>query len=301
MGAEKFLAVIVMACGGGNIRDSVLDTLESVEHYCPEPHSIVILDDCTTDGTYEAVKRIKRGNWHLMRTDQPNGIAKLTHTLQAAFRYIVDNIDCRFVLKIDSDALMIHPGILTDAVKYMESHPRVGVFGVHKVDYNRPRTYVVHARAISRRMAGWRIFFGLRPAWYDLMKRAEANGYDRGDNIFCCYFLTMEALRAMYNIGALNMPYFWKARIEEDVYFPMASVAAGYELGHFAAPEGPLCLEWKGLPLPARELWEKKFKLVHSVDKGFNTGPAENAGKTAREVFRELRRAAAHPDFKLRR
>jgi len=66
-------------------------------------------------------------------------------------------------------------------------------------------------------------------------------------------------------------------------------VAAGFQMGHFAAPDGPMCMEWRGLPYPAAALAAGKYKLVHSVDKGPNTGPAENGGRTAREVFRDLR------------
>jgi hypothetical protein len=77
--------------------------------------------------------------------------------------------------------------------------------------------------------------------------------------------------------------------MQEDVYFSMVAVAAGFRLGHFAAPEGPLCMDWRGLPMPAAALAASKFKLVHSVDKGPNTGVGENGGRTAREVFREFR------------
>jgi hypothetical protein len=51
-------------------------------------------------------------------------------------------------------------------------------------------------------------------------------------------------------------------------------------------------MEWRGLPYPAAILAASKYKLVHSVDQGPNTGPTENGGKTAREVYRDLRTAA---------
>ena len=53
----------------------------------------------------------------------------------------------------------------------------------------------------------------------------------------------------MKDMGALDVPYRWHSRLMEDVYFSMVSVAAGFGLGHFGAPEGPLCLEWRGLPV----------------------------------------------------
>ena len=112
----------------------------------------------------------------------------------------------------------------------------------------------------------------------------------QGDNVFGgAYFITRECISAIHKLGALKVPWNWHSNMGEDVYFPMVAVAAGFGLGHFAAPDGPLCLEWCGLPMPAAEGAHSKYKLVHSVDKGKNTGPAENGGKTAREVFRDLR------------
>src|SRR5262249_30360913 len=132
---------------------------------------------------------------------------------------------------------------------------------------------------------------GRGPSWAGYLWAAEANGYRRGDNVFGgAYFITRDCLLAAQELGGLRVPWAWHSKIMEDVYFSMLTLAAGFRLAHFAAPDGPLCMEWRGLPFPARDLHASKFKLVHSVDKGPNTGPAENGGKTAREVFRELRR-----------
>jgi len=106
------------------------------------------------------------------------------------------------------------------------------------------------------------------------------------------YFVTRDCIEAAIKIRALKVPWHWHSKMQEDVYFSMVTVAAGFQLGHFAAPEGPLCMEWRGLLHPAAILAASKYKLVHSVDKGPNTGPTENGGKTAREVYRDLRMTA---------
>lgn len=97
-------------------------------------------------------------------------------------------------------------------------------------------------------------------------------------------------LEAMNALGALDVPFKWHSLLMEDVYYSMVAVACGFKLGHFAAPDGPLCLEWRGLPHPAAELAHSHFKLVHSVDRGQNTGREANNRATAREVFAALRR-----------
>jgi hypothetical protein len=69
----------------------------------------------------------------------------------------------------------------------------------------------------------------------------------------------------------------------------MAAIAVGDELGHFAAPDGPLCLEFRGLPYPPDILIKKGYKIVHSVDKGPNTSRLDDTGMTARAYFKNIR------------
>jgi len=306
-------AVIIIPCGPGS-KAAVLDTAESIEHYYPEPHEIVFVDDCTKDGTYEALTSSKRPHWNILRNERPNGFLRLVHTLCFGLRYIGMNFRCKCVLKLDTDSLMIGSGVISDALQYMESNPQVGMFGVYKVDYNRPRTFAAHKKQMDNALVWWRRMIGLRPSWVDMLQVAESKGYRRGENISGGgYFITRQCLDAIAELGYLKVPYSWynsviqftfdtierirrralpnswHARLAEDVYFSMATVAASYKLGHFAAPNGPLCVEWRGLPYPAKELWKMGYKIVHSVDKGPNTSATENGGVTAREFFRLAR------------
>lgn len=133
---------------------------------------------------------------------------------------------------------------------------------------------------------------GSTPFWVDLLHLAESRGYSRGDNVFGgAYFVTRKCLDGINVLGGLNVPFSWHSRMMEDVYFSMAAVAVGFSLGNFAAPDGPLCLAWRGLPHPAKELAASHYKMIHSVDKGCNTGPDENNGMTAREVFKRIRQS----------
>jgi GT2 family glycosyltransferase len=281
-------ATIVIPCGPAT--ESILDTAESIEHYCPEPHNVVFVDDHTTDGTYETLLSAKRHNWHILRNSRTNGIYRLTHSLCEGFRYVLSNLSCHCILRLDQDALLIRSGVITDALKYISDNPSVGLFGVYDTDYSRPRDFTFHRKTIRRETMYWRKILGLQPFWAKFLRPAEANGYSPGENVFGgAYFITRSCLTAIEQIGGLDVPYRWHSRLMEDVYFSMVTVAAGYKLGHFAAPNGPLCLEWRGLPYPAELMWQKGYKVVHSVDKGPNTTSAENSGYTAREVFRNIR------------
>ena len=279
---------IVIPVGPG--ASSVLDTLDSVGCYCPEPHMVVLVDDCTKDGTYEELSKRSQSHWTILRNSRTMGIRRLVHTLCSAYRFVLNETNCSLVLRLDQDALIIKPNIVSDAESYRLLHSKVGLFGVYECDYNRPRSFESHRQLISRECAVWRKLLGLAPSWSDLLKTAETRGYKSGDNVFGgAYFITRPCLEGMNHIGALDVPHNWHSRLMEDVYFSMAAVAAGFDLGHFAAPDGPLCLEWRGLPYPARELAKTHFKIVHSVDKGKNTDRADNDGHTAREIFRALR------------
>jgi hypothetical protein len=283
-------AAVVVPVGPGI--HTALDTLESVERYCPEPHLVVIVDDCTQDGTYQALVEARRPNWKILRNERRLGIERLVHTLCAGYRFVLSETECDVILRLDQDALLIGPGVIRDARTYMQEQPRAGLFGVYAHDYNRPRSFAGHEKQMQRELRWWRRLAGMRPYWADMLATAEARGYRRGDNVFGgAYFVTRECLRAMNDVGALDVPFRWSSRLMEDVYFSMATVAAGLELGHFGAPEGPICMEWRGLPYPANELAQSGYKLVHSVDKGKNTDRASNGGKTAREIFAALRGA----------
>ncbi len=307
-------ATIIISCGSA--KESILDTAESIEHYCSEPHNVVFVDDYTTDGTYEALLAAKRPNWHVIRDIKHNGFLNLYNTLCVGYKYAHNNFPGCLTIKLDTDSLLIRSGVITDAFKYIETHPDVGLFGVYTVDYNRCRDFSSHKRQMDKASSFWRILLGFRPSWVKLLETAESNGYKRGENVFGgCYFMTWTCLNAMKKFGYLeppyswynpvteyclravekilgrSLPYSWHSRMSEDVYFSMATVAAGYKLGHFAVPTGPLCLEWQGLPYPAKEMSRRGYKVVHSVDKGPNTSAMKNEGMTAREFFQQIRKS----------
>lgn len=294
MNSNNSLAKLAVVVPVGPGTQTALDTLDSVDAFCGGDHVVYVVDDCTTDGTYEALLAARKPHWHLLRNERNQGIDRLTHTLCTGFKAVLKETDCELVLRLDQDALIIKPGLITDALQYMNSHREVGIFGVHSVDYNRPRSFESHRQLMESELSWPRRLAGLTPSWEPYFKAALARNYRPGDNVFGgAYFLTRQCLLGMQSIGALDVPWNWHSRMQEDVYFSMVSVAAGFQMGHFAAPEGPLCMEWRGLPHPATELVASKFKLVHSVDKGRNTTPAENGGKTAREVFRQERERLA--------
>ena len=270
--------------------ETAIDTIESIESNVEEEIAIVIVLDENKNGNFLRIQNIRRENWIVIETGIKNGIARLTHSLSMGFNAVLEETTARMILRIDQDALVINRGLFVDAENYHKESTNVGLFGVYERDYDRPRSFESHQKQIRKEIAFPRkLFFGM-PFWMKYYFLAIERGYKRGENVFGgAYFITRECLEGIKKIGGLNIPYKWNSTLMEDVYFSMLTIAAGHVLGHFAAPDGPLCMEWRGLPYPAMELYRKGYKLVHSVDKGRNTGPNENGGLSAREVFRKLR------------
>ncbi|PKQ14979.1 MAG: hypothetical protein CVT67_11630 [Actinobacteria bacterium HGW-Actinobacteria-7] len=279
---------VVMPCGPGSAQ--ALDTLGSVEHYLGDTCPVIVVDDHTTDGTHEALAKAARPNWILMRNPRARGIEGLIRSLADGFLQALEHTQSDVILRLDQDALVINAGLTEAALEYMRANPGVGIFGVYREDHDRARSFEVHTRLINSELRGLRRLVRHAPFWAPLLMSAEGRGYHRGDNVFGgAYLVTRDCLEKLQSAGALNVPDAVRSRLQEDVYFSMATAAVGLEMGHFAAPDGPLCLEWRGLPKPARELWAEGFMVVHSVDKGANTDPGANGGLTAREVFRQIR------------
>lgn len=310
--AKETTTVIIIPCGPCS--DIILDTAESIDHYCPENHEIVFIDDCTMDGTYEKLMSSKKPHWHILRNEKPNGILRLVNTVCCGLRYAHENFSYQYLLKLDTDSLMIGSGVLSDAEEYMKSNPGIGMFGVYEVDYDGPRTFSEHTKQMNNASRWWLPLIGLQPSWMSILKTAENNGYLRGENISGGgYFITHECMDKIAESGYLNVPDSWYnsliqssfnaieyikgkslrsrrlGRIAEDVYISMSTVASGFKLSHFAAPDGPLCIALRGLPYPARELLGRGYKIVHEPDKGPNTSALENEGVPAREFFRMVR------------
>jgi hypothetical protein len=278
---EPIDCLVVMAVGAG-MAEEALDTLDSIETYLGDvAKRVVIVDDHTTDGTAEALASVRRPDWHVVRNDQPHGLHLLSRSLGTGYKYGLDRWAFRLALRIDVDALVTGPGLMNDALAFSMQHPETGVFGQHTLRSagGDPDAIEAHVRVLARHDRR------LVRAWYHSQRvKARANGWTTGESVFGggCFF-TRPCLVALRKAGVLDVPVHSRPLyVAEDVYFSMCAVAAGFELGHFAAPVGPLAMAWRELPFSPEEITRCGYKLVHSVDKG-------RWAATAREHFRAQR------------
>lgn len=291
-------AVVLIPVGDGQVAET-LDTLESVWHYLGAGQPVIVNLEHHDDETERALRSAWDGRLHVIRNPSPGGVGApivmefLTHKNAYGYKVAFEEYEAPLVLKLDTDALLTGYGLLDEALTYMQRNPEVGIFGQHGVRADgTPRSYQVHTHRLRGELSRRRRLTFRAPAYAPIARRALAHGWALGESVFgAACFLTRPCLAAMHRSGYLNPPRRgWNSVIAEDVYFTMCAMAAGFRPGHFAAPDGPLCLAWRRLPLPAKEIHARGYKVAHSVDKGEHTSRSENGGLTAREFFRAIRR-----------
>jgi hypothetical protein len=296
-GRIQTTAVVLITIRNGEI-EQTLDTVDSVWHYLGDRQPIVIVTDHEDDGTEAALRTASRDRLDVLRNPYPGEIGGrtmefLTHKNAYGLRCAVERYDADFLLKLDTDALVTGFGLTSDILAFMRLNPDVGIFGRHLINADGTvRAFDMHTRRLNRELS-LRKRLGLNtPAYLPIARAAIRNGWGLGQSVFGgAFVVSWRCLEAMYRRKYLSPPRSgWNSIISDDVYFSMCAAAAGFDLGHFAAPTGPLCLAWQNLPFPAREIEAMGYKVVHSVDKGANTTAEDNGGVTAREYFRALRR-----------
>lgn len=262
---ERVEALVVIPCGPGN-PDGTADTVASVLRHVPRSRRVVLTDDATADGTAEALAAVVDDTCTILRNETPSGLHMLHRSLGRAYRWSIDNCDFDLLLRIDTDALVLGPGVFEAAREHHRRHPSHGCFGRFDTEPDgSPRSFAGHVAHLARheRRVG-------RTFYDPLLRAARANGWVEGANVFgaACLF-THECVVAMCRIGAFDIPDHSRYQhITEDLYFSIAVAAAGFELGHFAAPDGPLALAWRDLPFEPEEILRRGDLIVHSVDKG---------------------------------
>jgi hypothetical protein len=165
----------------------------------------------------------------------------------SAFRWVARHTDAEFVVKLDSDALVIAP--FADPVRQaLADHPAAGVFGSYLRDPNGvSRGYAGMAALVARlhrlvlteyepNRFGRRFPLAIwgRPL---LMRRhidaAVRNGYPYGQHVSGgAYAVRGAMLQQMNALGYLNDPTIWAdTDMSEDVMVGMYAWASGFGLG----------------------------------------------------------------------
>ena len=287
---KSYRQCIVMIPAGPSTRmDFVEDTVESINfHIGSSAVCTVIIDDSRTRGffpladKYENVQVLEAVIYDEGFADMSQSGSlfgkqlKALEEVQKRFRFDV-------LLKADTDSLVIGNGVQQDVLRFLSSHPDVGIVGAytHRGDGS-PKD---HAMALKGRQLTHEITFprclrnlSLAKALRGLVRRAEENGYARGAT--CTgggYFMAARLVDTMEQNGFLRLQILRHSKLSEDTLMGLLAYACGFRLSDMPVNSDVLAINHTGLPMPVEELVARGKKLLHPV-KGEDPS---NGGKSA--------------------
>lgn len=162
--------VLSIAIVNWNTRDLLLDALESIYRSpSPDPFEVIIVDNASSDGSAEAV-RARYPLANLVVNADNRGYAEGNN--QA-----IDRSRGAYILLLNPD-VVIPPGGLDRAVRFMQSHPDAGALGVRQVHpdgslqksvrgFPTPLSVLWDLVGLSLLFPRSRVFGAYRMTWFD--------------------------------------------------------------------------------------------------------------------------------------
>lgn len=230
-----------------------------------------------------------RGSWQRGHS----WLGVLTAGILKALAWIHERISTDFVLRIDSDALVI-ASFAETVRKRLAQRPETGVLGVLGMSCNPRIRALQDLHAESRLCRAWRLFPSARAhaskppeakvdvewfgrvscvhlAAFDCLRpdlgAAMQNGY--WENDYCqggACVVSRAMLDRMTARDYLRGPDLWHGLpFPDDVVLAMYAYAVGLRVCDFSAPGEPFGVQHRGLPYPPVELIGRRHSLIHSV------------------------------------
>jgi hypothetical protein len=251
--------VIVSAASDGEW-SGVEDMLDSLATYLDCDYEVVVVDDATTDGTYE---RLLDAECWVVRNPEKLYLFGLDLTLRRAFLEAHRLFDAPIILKIDPDALVIGPGLHGALKTAFAIQPQVGLLGAFNIDWNgeaRDLSYWAERMARRRENLGEPLDIALR------------NGYAIGDGVQGgAYALSRDCLDGIVKRGWMHggggyRPGIIKGhQVAEDSLITMLTYAGGFKAADIGGPGQPFGIWDIGLPMPPEELVRQNRLITHAI------------------------------------
>lgn len=189
----------------------------------------------------------------------PTGLLRL---VLESFALIASRYEFDVLLKLDTDALCLRPGVFAEARACFEARPRVGMAGSHLRGTGDERDDHRFAWLVPLMEAEAREDARFAEAW----DAALANGYTPGEHVQGgVYVLSRAALDALDAAGLLR----WRPRLDatlyDDVVLSMFVYAAGFTL---ASLEPTILSAPNNLPVQLGAVAELSPAAVHTVKRG---------------------------------
>jgi hypothetical protein len=263
------IAVIVPA----GPQDDVFDTLDSVVRYTDSSRIILVIDDAGLGMTKDGPARLRALSPDIAVLTAPAAPAGtrggLWVKVSAGYRWVLDRYEPGLVLRLDTDALMIGPGLEDIAERVFASEPQVGLLGSYRIGPdNGLRDFSWAARQL-RQEAGPRglVHPRIRRQLRHYRRLAVRNGYADGEHVLGGALIhSAAAIQAIADNGWLTESRsLEQSRMCDDHLLSLLTVAAGFRIADFGGPDDPMALAWRGLPAHPADLLASGKLVTHSV------------------------------------
>jgi len=263
--------------------------------YGKELTAIVVVDDSPTNRDFAAALALPE-RCKLVSFPNPRCGAGYGHSgglcvaVLAALSHIQEATDAEFVLKLDTDSLVIGP-FENEVSCGIRAHPEAGMFGVIGDAPLSDRTYRSKAQTRILFEVALRLpqdYLCLTPDEKETVQRfgittesqfqsflharqllqsAVANGYALGE--YCQgggYIVTRHLLDSMEMNGRYNAPLMWsEIHLGEDIMMALQCAAAGCCMYDMSSPDGIFTVYPSTLPITIDELARLDTCIIHSV------------------------------------
>lgn len=271
--------------------DMLVDTIRSIRYYVKERHHIIAVDDFSPSRPDERLKT-EFPDVTVMRNPKKHGGRSGLYVTQAmACKYAIEHFDFKFFIKMDTDALMVGPGLITKAAEKLRQQPRIGIFGSYRLRAdNRKRNWHMWKLTFAYESSFFRKFFGKPVLWRQAISEARKNGYDLGENVLGgCYILNERCLKEMQKRKYLDYEYdniIAHSSIGDEIIYSLFCKAAGFDIADFGRLDQPMAIALDVIPIPKEKIVADGKAVIHSVKKGLNGESQEEL----REYFRSFRK-----------
>jgi hypothetical protein len=304
--SPKLFAVAVAVGPGEREVERVIDLAASLVAYERGPGWFVMVDDSPEQRGLDRVVALPAG-WAAVSLPHPRHDRATTFkvgkgiisAVLAALKWIQANTDAAYVLKLDTDSLVINPFADKLAVIFNAS-PALGMVGAcHTTPNGTPRDWSGHAKAVRRYFEppafDWkhpiassnaRRAFTAPPAAaaYEMAKTNPA--FDCGEHCMGGgYAVSRTLLDRLAPARLLDDPMIWTGiDLPEDVTVGIHVRAVDMTFADNVAPGEVFGVRYRGLPFLPEELVAKGYSVIHAVK---NDDRVDEA--TVREYFAKRR------------
>jgi hypothetical protein len=274
---------IAVAVGPAEVEiDRLRDLADSISHHDPGPATLVLIDDAPQTRQLDKLLSVPP-TLNVVSLHHPRHGAKTAFTkakgicsaILLAFQWIDRNLDAEFVLKLDTDSLVISP-FRERLTALFKAQPELGMVGAYRYTPNgTERSWLNHAGNVRELARGfeWRhpIVSLRRDRAHrhiaSLIRCACANGYTLAEHCMGGgYAVSRELLKRMAAAQYLDDPSLWiSIDLPEDVMIGIHVRAVGLEFADSVREGEVFGVRYQGLPDSPENLLAKRYAVIHAV------------------------------------